>query len=86
MTFLSWTFATFARFRQIESGMKIPSLPVFVDICNALRISPDFLLRDELVANEVSKIHELEKLWETAAPTKQELAAAMIKAVLEHVD
>ncbi len=72
--------------RQIESGMKIPSLPVFVDICNALCISPDFLLRDELVSNEVSKIHELEKLWETAAPTKQELAAAMIKAVLEHVD
>lgn len=72
--------------RQIESGMKIPSLPVFVDICNALRISPDFLLQDKLVATEVSKIHELEKLWKTVTPTKQELAAAMIKVVLEHVD
>lgn len=26
--------------RQIESGVKIPSLPVFIDICNALKISP----------------------------------------------
>jgi len=27
-----------------------------------------------------------QKLWETAAPTKQELATAMIKVVLEHID
>lgn len=25
--------------RQIEGGVKMPSLPVFIDICNALRIS-----------------------------------------------
>ena len=33
--------------RQIEGGVKMPSLPVFIDICNSLRISPDYLLQDE---------------------------------------
>ena len=70
--------------RQIEGGVKMPSLPVFIDICNALKISPDYLLQDELGENEISKIKELEVLWKDVSPSKQELALAMIKAVLEH--
>lgn len=70
--------------RQIEGGVKMPSLPVFIDICNSLRISPDYLLQDELEENEISKIKELEALWKDVSPSKQELAVAMIKAVLEH--
>lgn len=69
--------------RQIEGGTKVPSLPVFIDICNALKISPDYLLRDELGDNEVSEIRELTRLWETASPSQQEIAAAMVRAVLE---
>ena len=34
--------------RQIEGGVKIPSLPVFIDICKFLKISPDYLLQEEL--------------------------------------
>lgn len=70
--------------RQIEGGTKIPSLPVFIDICNALQISPDYLLRDELVSNEISKIKELELLWESISPDKQEMAIAMMEAALQH--
>ena len=69
--------------RQIEGGTKVPSLPVFITICNALKISPDYLLRDALEENEVSRIQELAKLWESASPNQQEIAAAMIQAVLE---
>lgn len=29
--------------RQIEGGVKMPSLSVFIDICKALKISPDYL-------------------------------------------
>ncbi len=32
--------------RQIEGGAKVPSLPI--NICNALKISPDYLLWDTL--------------------------------------
>jgi len=68
--------------RQIEGGSKMPSLPVFIDICNALKISPDYLLRDVLDANEVSRIQELTLLWENVSPSQQEIAATMIHAVL----
>lgn len=72
--------------RQIEGGAKMPSLPVFIDICKALRISPDYLLRDELSENEISKIREIEMLWRDTPPQKQELALTMIKALLEHTE
>lgn len=72
--------------RQIEGGTKMPSLPVFIDICNALKISPDYLLQDVLEENEISKIRELTQLWENASPSQQEIAAAMIQAVLERKD
>lgn len=65
------------------SGTKIPSLPVFINICNALKISPDYLLRDAPADNEINKIRELAELWEIASPSQQEIAVAMIRAVLE---
>ncbi len=71
--------------RQIEGGVKMPSLPVFIDICNALRISPDYLLQDELGENEISKIKELSQLWESVTPSQQVIASTMIQAVLEHL-
>lgn len=70
--------------RQIEGGSKMPSLPVFIDLCNALRISPYYLLRDMLAENEVSRIRELAELWENTSPSQQEIATAMIRAVLEY--
>lgn len=72
--------------RQIESGVKTPSIPVFVILCNALKISPDYLLRDFLISNEISKIQELTKLWENASPSQQEVATTMIQALLEHIE
>ena len=69
--------------RQIEGGTKVPSLPVFINICNALKISPDYLLRDSLTDNDISKIRELTELWESTPPSQQEIATAMIQAVLE---
>ena len=41
----------------------MPSLPVFIDICKALKISSDYLLQDELEENEISTIREIEALW-----------------------
>jgi hypothetical protein len=49
-------------------------------------VSPDYLLRDALAENEVSKIRELAELWENASPRQQEVAVAMIRAVLEIKD
>ncbi len=40
--------------RKIESGAKNPSISLFVKICNALHISPQYLLQDSLEPNELS--------------------------------
>lgn len=68
--------------RQIEGGAKMPSLSVFIDICNALKISPDYLLQDALMENEISRIKELTELWASASPSQQKIASAMIQSVL----
>ena len=34
--------------RKIESGAKSPSIDLFVRICNALHVSPDYLLQESL--------------------------------------
>ncbi len=38
--------------RQIESGVRLPSLKLLVDICNALQVSPEYLLSQELTMVE----------------------------------
>lgn len=35
-------------YRHIESGDRLPSFPVFVGICNTLKVSPSYLLCNEL--------------------------------------
>ena len=62
----------------------MPSLPVFISICNALKVSPDYLLRDELEENEITAIREIEELWEEVPPSRQALVLEMIKAALTH--
>lgn len=69
--------------RQIEGGVRVPSMPVFIDICKNLHVSPDYLLQDALNENEISSIREIEALWRETTPAQQKLVLAMIKAVLE---
>lgn len=68
--------------RQIESGLKIPSLSVFISLCNALHISPDYLLQDCLEHNEITDIASLSELWHQASPSQQEIAVKMLSAFL----
>ena len=75
-------FISPAYLRQIEFGVKLPSLPLFVYICNALKVSPDYLLQDVLRPNEISRVRELDRLWNEASVVKQEIACTMLKALL----
>ena len=44
--------------RKIESGTKLPSITLFIKICNVLKISPQYLLQDNLELNIMNTIHE----------------------------
>lgn len=68
--------------RQIEGGAKTPSLPVFVDLCNALEVSPAYLLRDVVKGGSYVGCEELEALWKNASPSQTDLLMKMIAAAL----
>lgn len=68
--------------RQIESGAKIPSLPVFVALCQALRASPSYLLAEILPDPEIQEMDSLMQLWKTATPKQIKLINSMIRSAL----
>ena len=68
--------------RQIEGGTKLPSLPVFIDLCNALEVSPAYLLQDSVKASGFGEPEAIGKLLDLATPTQQEMVTAMLQAAL----
>jgi transcriptional regulator with XRE-family HTH domain len=69
--------------RQLEAGMGTPSLPIFVSLCNELRVSPAYLLAESIPDVELGTIDELNELLCSATPEQLRLVTAMIKAALE---
>ena len=70
--------------RQIESGTKMPSLPVFVSICEALGVSPSYLLADMLPNAESQDIAAIMNLCRQATPKQLNMIYAMLSSALEH--
>ncbi len=70
--------------RQIESGAKAPSLPLFVSLCQVLKVSPSYLLVEVLPDNERGDIDELLELWQTATPTQIRIISSMVKSALQN--
>lgn len=62
---------------EIERDIKTPSLPVFVRLCEALGVTADYLLRDNLTAGNGHIASDIEKkLGKLTA--KQRIAAETI--------
>lgn len=72
--------------RQIESGAKMPSLPVFISICRELKVSPSYLLSDILTDPEAQEMDALSELWEKATPKQIKMFNSMIRSVLDNID
>lgn len=68
--------------RQIESGSKIPSLPVFVSLCRELKVSPSYLLVEVLPDTEIREMDMLLELWQIATPNQIKLINSMLKSAL----
>ena len=72
--------------RQIESGAKTPSLPVFITLCRELKVSASYLLSDILNDPNISEMDELQKLWQTATPKQIKLISSMIQSALKNME
>ena len=72
--------------RQIESGAKTPSLPMFVSLCRALKVSPSYLLVDILPDTDIHNMDMLLELWQTATPKQIKIITAMVKSALDNIN
>lgn len=68
--------------RQIEAGFKVPSLPMFVLLCQKLKVTPSYLLPDVLPDGGVAEMDGLLELWHRATPTQLRLINAMLQSAL----
>ena len=66
--------------RQVEAGSKTPSLPLFVTLCNQLKVSPDYLLNGVVGSGIEYSAEEISDLVQAASPSQLSLIVAMIKA------
>ncbi len=69
--------------RQIEAGAKTPSLPIFIALCQNLRVSPCYLLSDTFADSEVDGIEPLVQLCRHATPSQLRIITAMVRSALE---
>ena len=66
--------------RQVEAGSKTPSLPLFVELCNQLNVSPAYLMNGVVNDSVDQSIEEIAELYRKATPSQLKLVAAMLKA------
>lgn len=70
--------------RQIEAGKKSPSLEVFLTLCREMKVSPNFLLADELP--EEDGVELLAQLYRKATPSQIRIIAAMVSGALDALE
>ena len=65
--------------RQIEAGVKTPSLPMFVTICQNLKVSPNYLLPELVSGTEAEKIFD----EEDPSPSQISIIEEMVRVIMK---
>lgn len=71
--------------RQIEGGTRLPSIPNLVAICNALQVSPNFLLGDDLEFSDKEIIDRLVSRIRTLSPKQVEMVCSTIETMIDYL-
>lgn len=71
---------------EIERGLKMPSLNTFIRIVEALDISADFVLRDELSSGKGYILDEITHRLEQLTPKQRKTATDILDAYLGSLD
>ena len=67
---------------EIERGIKMPSINIFVRIIEALEVSADYVLRDELPSGKEYICTEISKKLLVLTPGQRKTATAILDAYL----
>lgn len=70
---------------EIERGVKMPSLNIFIKIVEALDISADYVLRDELTSGETYIFDELTRKLLPLSPKQRKAAAEILDAYIRNL-
>ena len=70
---------------EIERGVKMPSLSVFTKIVDALDISADYVLRNELKSGERFIFDDLTEKLSPLSPKQRKAAAEILEAYIRNL-
>lgn len=70
---------------EIERGIKMPSMKVFIKIIEALDISADYVLRNELSTGKEYVYDELTKKLENLTPKQRKTACDILDAYIQNL-
>lgn len=69
--------------RKIEAGEKVPSMAVFLKICEVLKVTPNYLLAETLTELEIPNTEQLTELINNATPLQMKLITTMLQSALD---
>ena len=69
--------------RSIENAARLPSLPMFVMICNQLHVAPNFFLLDSITWNEEDIIAELTAKLRTLSPCQFDVVVETVNTLID---
>ncbi len=70
---------------EIERGVKMPSLSVFIKIVDALDVSADYVLRNELKSGERFIFDDLPEKLSPLSPKQRKAAAEIMEAYIRNL-
>lgn len=71
---------------EIERGLKVPSLNTFIRIAEALNVSADYLLRDELTSSKEYVFDEITQKLKNLTPKQRKTAIDILDAYINNLD
>jgi len=71
--------------RQIERADRLPSLPVFVRMCNELHVDPHFFLDNSLIWNEDDEITALNEKLRALSPHQFSLVMDTVNLLIDRL-
>lgn len=70
---------------EIERGLKMPSMNIFIKIIEALDISADYILRDELTSGSEYVFNEITERMKGLTPQQRRIATDILDAYLKNL-
>ena len=70
---------------EIERGLKMPSLNSFIKIVEALNVSADYLLRNELTSGRDFIYDEIAEKLQKLTPKQRKIAADILDAYIKNL-